>query len=44
MPDAPLLESANLFIWIVCILIGITTAIIAIDNLPKKKKENADGH
>ncbi|HLF35305.1 MAG TPA: hypothetical protein VI583_13765 [Cyclobacteriaceae bacterium] len=44
MPDAPLLDSANLFIWIVCILVGFSAALILIDNLPKKKKENSEGH
>ena len=40
MLDTPLMEGANLFIWSVCILIAFTGAIVAVDNLPKKKKED----
>ena len=42
MLDAPVMEGANLFIWIVCITIAFVGAIVAVDNLPKKKKENAE--
>ena len=42
MLNAPIGGPANLFIWIVCITIGFVAAIITIDNLPKKKKQNTE--
>ena len=44
MFSAPIGSGAELFIWFVCITIGFTAAIITIDNLPKKKKENSEEH
>ncbi len=44
MLNAPIGGPANLFIWIVCIVVGFVTAVIAIDNLPKKKKEKSEEH
>ncbi len=44
MLSAPIGGPAEIFIWIVCITIGFTSAIIAIDNLPKKKKHKTEEH
>lgn len=44
MLSAPIGGPANLFIWIICLAIGFTAALIAIDNLPKKKKEKTEDH
>ena len=41
MLDAPLLEGGNLFVWSVCILIAFVGALVAVDNLPNKKKEDS---
>lgn len=40
--DAPINDGANLFIWIVCILIGFVAALGFADNLKvsRKEKEN----
>ena len=40
MLDAPLMEGGNLFIWIVCIAIAFVGALVAVDILPKNKKED----
>ena len=42
MFSAPIGGPAEVFIWIVCVVLGFTAAIITIDNLPKKKKEKAE--
>jgi hypothetical protein len=42
MLTTPIGGPANMFIWILCILIGFTAALIVIDNLPKRKKEKSD--
>jgi len=42
MLDAPLMEGGNLFVWIVCIGIAFIGALVAVDNLPKKKKEKPE--
>lgn len=42
MLDAPLMEGGNLFIWIVCIAIAFVGALVAVDILPKNKKEDTN--
>ncbi len=44
MLSAPIGGPAEVFIWIVCVAIGFTAAVITIDNLPKKKKQNTEEH
>lgn len=41
MLSAPIAEGANIFIWIVCILGGFVTALLAIDTYkPDNKKQD----
>jgi hypothetical protein len=41
MLTAPIAEGANIFIWMVCILGGFVTGLIAIDTYkPKDKKSD----
>jgi hypothetical protein len=37
--DAPINDGANLFIWIVCVLIGFAAALGFVDNLKVSRKE-----
>lgn len=39
MGDAPILEGANIFFWIVCFLIGLITAVSLVDSVLNKKDE-----
>ena len=41
MLETNITEAANIFIWIVCLGIGLVAGLIAIDNYKPKKKDKA---
>jgi hypothetical protein len=44
MTEVPILEGANLFFWIVCVLIGIIAAVSIVDSMFSKKDEEHKTH
>ena len=42
MIDPPIGDGANLFLWIVCILIGFVAALSFVDNMKPQKSDKED--
>lgn len=42
MLETHITEAANIFIWIVCLGIGLVAGLIAIDNLQLKEKDKSE--
>lgn len=42
MLETNITEAANIFIWIVCLGIGLVAGLIAIDTYKPKKKDNKE--
>jgi len=42
MLETNITEAANIFIWIVCLGIGLVAGLVVIDNYKPKGKENSD--